>query len=370
MQHLFALVTTDLNYDQRMQRSCDALQSDGFNVTLIGRVLKNSTPLNSNRIYKQQRLNCWFLKGPLFYLEFQFRLIWELLFRKVDLVLAVDLDTLPAAVLLGWLKGVPVVYDAHEYYTETPELVRRRWIQKIWEFIAAFCIPKTAAAYTVSFGLAGLLSDRYKRPFSTVRNVPFRRHFFKKEGPPARKVILYQGALNEGRGLEVLLESVSALPAVIEVQLAGEGDLSKQLRMQAKALGIEKRVRFLGWIEPEHLNNITAEAWIGYNLLEDRGLSYHYSLANKTFDYIQAGVPALHSNLPEYRHLLEKYPVGIIVNTLSTEEVIRVLTKLMHAPDEWRAMHFQCELAAKDLIWENESAQLIHNIKAVLSANP
>lgn len=367
---LYALVTTDLNYDQRMQRTCTALQTYSFQVTLIGRLLKNSKALNPNTTYQQERLKCWFNKGPLFYAEYQFRLIWKLLFRKTDLILAVDLDTLPAAIFIGRFKKIPVVYDAHEYFTETPELVRRKRIQRIWEFIAKVCIPRARAAYTVSEGLARQLTERYKTPFNVIRNVPLARTFPKKEGPPLNKTILYQGALNEGRGLEILIDAMPSLPAAITLQLAGEGDLSQSLRAQVKKLNLEHRVQFLGWVSPDQLKGITEEAWVGYNLLEDRGMSYHYSLANKTFDYIQGGVPTMHSLLPEYVKILDKYRVGIIVNTLTTHEVIRVLTKLMHAPDEWVAMHFQCEIAAREFTWENESALLIHNIKAVFTANP
>ena len=102
-------VTNDLNYDQRMQRICGTLADAGYNVLLVGRKLKDSPPL-SGKNYKQQRLNCWFAKGKLFYAEFNTRLFFYLLFTKTDCLCAIDLDTILPVYYISKIKGIKRVY--------------------------------------------------------------------------------------------------------------------------------------------------------------------------------------------------------------------------------------------------------------------
>ncbi len=54
------------------------------------------------------------------------------------------------------------------------------------------------------------------------------------------------GRLHPNKGFDVLLEAVAKVPGLY-LWLAGEGALRAALRRQAASLGIEDRVRFLGW---------------------------------------------------------------------------------------------------------------------------
>ncbi|HJS53916.1 MAG TPA: hypothetical protein VJ765_05210, partial [Chitinophagaceae bacterium] len=93
MKKIIFTVTNELTYDQRMQRICSTLAGAGYDVLLVGRKLKTSPPL-SNKHYGQRRLNCCFKKGKLFYTEFNIRLFFFLLFKKMDCICAIDLDTI------------------------------------------------------------------------------------------------------------------------------------------------------------------------------------------------------------------------------------------------------------------------------------
>src|SRR5690606_18846166 len=98
------------------------------------------------------------------------------------------------------------VYDAHEYFTEVIEIVNRPVIKKIWTAIEAFVLPKIKYAYTVSEGLKKLYEQKYNTQFEVIRNTPLLEKF--QEPRKQEKFIIYIGAVNEGRGLEEMIEAM------------------------------------------------------------------------------------------------------------------------------------------------------------------
>lgn len=355
--HIAFAATSDLNYDQRMRRICQAYGEMGHTVLLYGRELADSSPIMPQPFH-QYRFSCYFRKGKLFYLEFNLRLLLRLLRTRPTAIWAADLDTLAASSLAAWLTGALLVYDAHEYFTETPELEGRPVTRKIWEILARWAIPGAHFAVTVSETLAKILQVRYHRPFVTVRNVPIT-----KEQEPGRVkklnplVVLYQGVLNTGRGLETAISAMHELPD-FQLWLAGEGDLSEVLRRQVKRENLEGRVRFLGKLLPEELAKTTPQAFVGINLLDGDSKSYYYSLANKAFDYVQARVPSVHMDFPEYRRLNEQWECFALLPELSSEAIAGTIRYLLENPAYYQQLCHNCAEAAREWNWEKEKMAL------------
>src|SRR5699024_7633575 len=109
---IYFTVTNDLSTDQRMHRITKALANAGYTVHLVGRKLPDSKPVHIENVYCH-RLDLLFTKGKLFYLEYNIRLFWFLLFSQWDAVCSIDLDTISAAFTCALLKGKKRIYDAH-----------------------------------------------------------------------------------------------------------------------------------------------------------------------------------------------------------------------------------------------------------------
>lgn len=350
-------VTNDLSYDQRMIRICTTLSTVGYQVKLIGRQLPHSLPL-SPQPFEQKRLYCFFQKGKFFYLEYNLRLFLYLLFHKADIICAIDLDTILPVLYTCKLKKKVPVYDAHEYFTEVPEVIRRPRIQAIWQRVARLAIPQFHYCYTVGPALAQILQEQYGPVFSIIRNVPVPMETIATPVPTEPFIILYQGVLNEGRGLEVAIEAMQDIPHA-QLWLAGEGELSLQLRKQVQMAHLEDKVKFLGYLSPAALKEVTVQASLGLNLLENSGLSYYYSLANKAFDYIQSGLPSLQMDFPEYRHLQEKYGVFHLLKELNAKDVAASINNLRPGMPYYNILRENCLQARKMLHWEEEKKILI-----------
>jgi len=360
-------VTTDLSYDQRMQRICGSLARAGYGVLLVGWQRKASPPLTP-QLYAQHRLRGWFQHGKLFYLEYNLRLCWYLLRRRADVWACADLDAALPTWARARLGGQPFVYDAHELFTEVPEVVARPRVQRLWQWVENFVVPRARLCYTVGPALARLFGQRHPGShFAVVRNVPINNEQITAgEEPPGAKnpapTLLYQGALNVGRGLAELLEAMPLVPA--RLVICGEGDLSAALRAQAARLGLlaSGQVEFRGYVLPADLRVLTAQATVGIMLLENTGLSYYYSLANKFFDYVQAGIPQLCIDFPEYRALNAQHEVAALVPDLAPATLATALGRLL--PGGQPGAYYQrladnCQRARQEWRWQQEEQVLV-----------
>jgi glycosyltransferase involved in cell wall biosynthesis len=355
MSKIVCTVINDLNYDQRMRRICSSLSHAGHEVLLVGRRLNNSRPLKKES-YQQKRMKCFFNKGFLFYAEYNIRLFLFLIFHTSDIVCAVDLDTLWAGTAAALIRKRKLVYDAHEYFTEVPELEGRKCIKKVWDFIAKKCIPMTDLRYTVSACLSEELERKYKKAFHYIRNVPARQKNLRDNKAIKKNFLLYQGALNKGRGLEILLEAMQDIP--MDIVLAGEGDLSRELRIMTRKLMIEEKVKFTGMLSLKELNAITPRAFLGYNLLDPGSKSYYYSLANKFFAYMHAGIPILGNKFPEYLSVNEKFNICVFCE-YSKESIIKAVYQLSDDLEKWKMMKENCIKASFFYNWEKEEKKLV-----------
>ncbi|TVQ43327.1 MAG: glycosyltransferase [Saprospirales bacterium] len=358
---IYFAVTNDLSMDQRMHRICSSLGEAGLAVTIVGRVQKGSLPALVGK-YQTHRLQCFFNRGPLFYAEMQCRLFFFFLFKKKpDVYGAVDTDTLAAMWLLSKVKSKLLLYDAHEIFDQVPELLKKPWVRKIWRTIERICLPSAKYCWTVNQSLADYFSKVYAKKFTVIRNVP---EFFQSQ--PREKVekglILYQGKVNKGRGIEQALDAIKLLPHC-RLVVAGGGDLLKAMRQKAKKEGIEN-VIFTGPQSPDQLKEWTAKAWIGLNLLESESANYYYSLANKFFDYMAHGVPSLSMDFPEYRRINEEFFFSVLIADLQPGVIAQSIKNLLDDELLYQQLSQNATTAFSHLNWQNESRKLLEDLNS------
>ncbi|MEL6670447.1 MAG: glycosyltransferase family 4 protein [Bacteroidota bacterium] len=357
MQKIIATVTNDLSQDQRMHRICATLVKAGFELILVGRELPDSLPL-TDRPYQQHRINCKYHSGKRFYWEYNQKLTAYLKKAKPDIINSVDLDTLWAGRRAAKVVRAKLVFDAHEYFHETPEVVDRPMVRWIWGQVGERLIPQTDARYTVGPALAQELSQTYQLPFEVIRNMPYRQVSRMEKSLVDPPVLLYQGMLNKGRGLDLAIAALTQLPNW-QLWIAGRGDLEEDFRRSALQLGVNDRISWLGFVRPKDLPEVTRQAHLGLNLLSADSPSYYYSLANKTYDYIQQGVPAIHMDFPEYRRIKEIHGGVLLLNEFSVAELVNLISSVDVETPAYDQLRQQCLTAARSLNWEAEEEKLV-----------
>ena len=353
-------VTTDLNYDQRMKRICSSLHRAGYDVTLVGRKRAFSKK-PEKRPYRQVRLNGFFEKGFLFYAEYNLRLFFFLIFNKFDLINAIDLDSILPCYFISKMRKIPIIYDAHEYFTEMEEVVSRPRIKRVWEWIERETVPNIEYGYTVSEGYARLFKKKYGVDYEKVRNVTELQTLPDEEAPHER-YLLYQGSVNVGRGMDVLIKSMHYIDSH-KLYICGLGNLYDDMIELAEREGLTDKVIFKGYVEPEKLRHYTAHADLGFTLFSDDGLSNRFSLANRFFDYLHHGVPQIAMNYPEYKRFNDKFKVAHLIEELTVEELSDAVTYILENEPYRDELSRNALIARKEHHWKKDEERMLRVFK-------
>ena len=176
-----------------------------------------------------------------------------------------------------------------------------------------------------------------------------------------KRIILYQGVLLKGRGIEKVFSVLDELPNHVFV-IAGGGEFFEHYQKLAAEMNVSDKVFFLGKLTQDELPKITASVDVGVSLIENLSISYYHALPNKLFEYIMADVPVIVSNLPQMKEIVDKYDVGFAVDIDNKNELITAFKKLSEDNDLYESKKQNCHIASQELNWEKEVVSLLKTL--------
>lgn len=366
-------VTNDLYTDQRVHKVCTYLHENGYDVLLIGRKRRSSVPLPS-RDYRTKRIKLLFEKGAAFYAFFNIRLFLTLVFRKCDILVSNDLDTLLANhMALKFKKNCTLVYDSHEYFTEVPELVSRPKVQKIWLRIERMIFPKLTYIYTVNDSIAKIYSELYNKDIKVVRNIspkwtPEEIAPKKELGIPENTpLIILQGAgINVDRGAEEAVEAMLHVDAVLLI--VGDGDVVPQLKERVASLNLTEKVLFFGRRPYLEMMQFTWHSDVGLTLDKPTNPNYRFSLPNKVFDYMHAGTVVVATEIKEVANVIRTHDIGVVLDEFTPQTLAKELQQLVSNKEELARFKTNCSLAAQKENWAEET-KVFDSIYGIIAKN-
>ncbi len=375
-------VSNDLSNDRRVARHAGALQQAGCEVVVVGRRLPSSPEVEAP--WRLVRMPLRHRRGWRFYAELNRRLCSTMLRERPDVVWANDTDTLAGCAVAARRLGCRLVMDAHELFPEVPEVQHRPLVQWVWRAIERRYMPRCDARLTVCQSIADYYRDRYGLAMTVVRNLPALRSPLSAPHSPLSALrsplsaphsplsaphsplstlrsplstLLYQGAVNLGRGVDWAIDALEYLPQC-RLVVAGRGDLLQAMQTYAAAKPWADRVHFLGHVPPADLDALTRQADVGLVMLDDLGLSYHYALPNRIGDFVAAGVPMVVSDLPEMAAVVRRFGVGEVIERQPGSEA-RALARAVERvlARQWTDADFAA--ARRDMDWEREKQKLL-----------
>jgi len=360
-KRIIVSVSNDLSTDQRVKKVCSFLHEHGFEVILLGRKLPGSLAL-TDRPYKIKRFKLLFNKGALFYANLNIRLFFYLLFHKSEWLLSNDLDTLPANYHASrFSKKRKLVYDTHEIFCEVPELQNHPKKKNIWLSFEKRIFPKLKKVYTVNHSIANYYSEKYKVQPLVVRNISESQTSQQKKSrtelelPENKFIVIIQGSgININRGNEEVVKAFDYLNEEYLLLIIGNGDVIPALKKHVIENNLTKKVWFKPKMSYNEMMQYTSNCNLGISMDKDSNLNYKFSLPNKLFDFMHAGIPVLATNLPEIASIINQYQVGIIGNSHDPKHIADHITQLKNNPELRSALNENCKKASKILTWENE----------------
>ncbi|MBT4864790.1 MAG: glycosyltransferase [Planctomycetaceae bacterium] len=294
--------------------------------------------------------------------EWMLRILLGLLGRSVECVNCHSLSVLPLAVVIKLFWRTRLIYDTHELETESASVsgIRKRVAKVVERCLIRFCDnvivvgDSIAEWYRDAYGLSNVSVVRNK-PILTTTHQPDERNLLKEalNLEPSDRLFLYQGILERGRGLEILLDAFEHHGSQNHFVAMGYGSWEPLIRERAERCS---NIHFHPAVSPQELGKYTVCADVGLCLIEDCCLSYRYCLPNKLFEYLAAGLPTLISNLPDMVRVIEGSGCGWIVepNSGSVSAVVNGITPEVLAEKAQAARNHRQEFT-----WEEEERTLI-----------
>jgi len=315
--------------------------------------------------------------GLLFHsLLYQARLLRHALATGAEVFHSHDLDTLPVCAAAAFLTSGKLVYDSHELWLESrrhlletsrPFRVLEKWTE---ELIA----PLADAVIAVTPGRAGIMREMYPDMAGPdlVPNYPPMIPRMKKSGEVRRSlgaweepcfVFLYQGILGLHRGLEELVDAAAMLRGLpVRIALVGH-DRSRGVIPEYAAERMTADVlTFHPPVPSEDLPGITASADCGLLLFQGSCLNHTYSLPNKLFEYMMAGLPIVACDLPEISAVVRRHRCGVLVDAGDPASIADGMRRVAADPAGAAEMGMNGYLAARDLYTWHNSALTLHGI--------
>ena len=374
-RHVVMLLRNPFTHDSRVEKEARSLIGAGYRVTVVADAAEGLPSRERRGRIDVRRLDRRLRRMPgVRFLVHEARLARALRALKPDVLHAHDSNALIAVGLAARSLGVPFVYDAHDLWLGRPRRERGHVYfalnQLLYRIVEGLLVPRAAVTITVSEPIVRHLRRRYRlRRVELVPNYPepgsagARSELRSLVGGGSighrGAVVLYLGGLMAGRGLEQLVGAIGLAPST-ELAILGDGPLAPDLLRRAAGVGAADRVHLLAPVAPEEVTAYAASADVGVSPIVPSCLNYRYSLPNKLFQYMAAGIPVVASDLPQVREVVDGARCGVVVDTTRPSAIARAIEQLASDPAEARAMGTRGRAAVEERYhWAAAGAVLV-----------
>lgn len=301
------------------------------------------------------------------------KLLWKLnffysTFRKIklikpDIIHACNIDMLVLAYFYGFKKS-KIIYDSYEICAHKSGVSgESRLFSKAIEIIERYLLKRISYMICVSNSAKKYFIEKYNiQNIDTITNVPKAEQNIEFKYSKQHKVVLYIGNFSPNRGIEELILSGNNIDATqTRICLQGFGPYKEDFNKIIDENNLSNVVKFIPPILPETvIRNISQNADIGVVLTKPTSINHQLTVSNKIFDYINAGLPVIMSNVDEHIYINKKYKIGIIIEEVNPNNISDAIKKLSSDKVFYNTLSRNCLNAAKELNWFNEEIKLIN----------
>lgn len=275
-----------------------------------------------------------------------------------------DLNTLPQGIVCSKiLKRRYLIYDSHEVqssrtgYGKSAYYIEKFLIKFIDKMIMT---NRTRAEYVKKLYDIELPCIVHNYPFYTEDDSIVNKYdmYTMLDIPKDKPILLYQGGIQEGRGLDKIVEAIDKFHDGIVVFI-GDGKLKPEIIKMVEDRHLQEKVRFLNKVPVDELKYYTANAYLGFQVLNNVCFNHYSASSNKLFEYMMSKVPIVACNFPEIKRVVQEEQVGIVVDSHDPNEIARAVNELLENKELHEMFKNNCTMARKKYNWDNEKEKFI-----------
>lgn len=331
-----SLVLNSVDFDSRVQKTAKTLSSYG-DVTVFGLrdapdqpvyLQKDGYAVERRIHYRKPLRNGITKRAAQAWAYSRFFVHSALALRSSAVAVCNDVGTLPPALAAKLLNpSLRIIYDSHEYQAHT------HWVgphqRALIQRLEKFALKRVSATVVVSPAIAQCYQNDYGIPLPTVvMNCPpsvraeaTGKLRAKVGAGMEEQIVLFQGGLTAGRGLEEALEGfIQTRDPLLRLVFMGFGPLEPLIREYSAK---DPRIALVPAVAPSEVLSHTVDANFGLCMLVDTCLNHRYALPNKVFEYLAVGVPVLINSLSELNGLVERHDAGMVMSSLEPDQIAR-----------------------------------------------
>ncbi len=288
---------------------------------------------------------------------------------RADLVVSHDWHSADAGYAVASVYGAKFSVDVHEYaagqYSYDPEWVRLH--RPVTVAVQGHYLRRADVVTVVCQGIGELIAKENglaQQPV-VIRSVPFKT--VQPFRPTGKKIeVLYHGDLSQRREIHTAIASLPLWRPEFYLRLRGSGDAPylNRLRAQIAELGLEKRVIFEPPVPFDQIVPAANRADIGFFSFDGTSPQIRFTLPNKLFEYIMAGLCLCVGDTPEVNRIVSQYGNGELIATHSAEAIAAAINSLDRETIDARKK--ASIAAAEDLNWPAEKERLLQAYREIL----
>jgi glycosyltransferase involved in cell wall biosynthesis len=278
-----------------------------------------------------------------------------------------DLDTVLPGWVIARIKRAPIVFDAHEHFPSQMRHSSGLLTIRIADWVERFVVPHMDAIVTVGDRLATLMQSEGAKLIAVVHNSRDKEEFAFSSSlvenwkaalglSEKQLVISFLGRLTASRYIDILLDAVARRPEV-GLLLAGRGPMEALARDFAQR---HHNIRYAGFISEQLVSLLTCVSDVIYCCFDPTDPINYFSLPNKFFQALAAGRALMATKgVGEFGEMIEEYQCGVLLPTVSSDEIIRAIDELSQPATLARYQQNASRAFVAELRWEASKQNLL-----------
>ncbi len=177
----------------------------------------------------------------------------------------------------------------------------------------------------------------------------------------ANPLFIYVGRLKKYKGVDLVLQAFATLDLPrARLEIAGAGDYRRELERLSKALGLDARVRFLGFISPEEKRDLLRRAWAGVTASPKEGWGI------TSIETAACGTPVVASDSPGLRESVVHNKTGLLCRHGDRDALAGAMQQIAESKELVATMGNAGRRFAERFTWEKSATDTVAHLEQVV----